>query len=51
MTPSDAARALGVGVKSIRHWLDKGDLEGFTTPGGHARIFTDSVEKIKNNKN
>lgn len=50
MTPAEAAKELHVGVKSIRHWLDSGELEGFTTPGGHARIFTDSVQKIKSNR-
>lgn len=38
VTTTQAARELGVGVRSLQRWVKAGLLEpDFRTPGGHAR--------------
>lgn len=36
-TSADVARALGVGVSSIKRWTDEGELRSIRTVGGHRR--------------
>ncbi len=38
MTTGEVARVMGVSVRTVTKWMLKGDLRGFTTPGGHRRI-------------
>lgn len=45
-TTRDAARALGVSVRTAQQWLEKGLLKGWKTTGGHRRILRSSVNKL-----
>jgi len=40
----DAARLLGLAVRSVQLMVDRGELEAWKTPGGHRRISRTSVE-------
>ena len=40
----EAARILGMAVRSIQLMVDRGDLHAWKTPGGHRRISMQSVE-------
>lgn len=40
----DAARMLGLAVRSVQLMVDRGELEAWKTPGGHRRIARASVE-------
>ena len=42
-TTRDAARLLGVSLRTAQQWLEKGYLEGWKTSGGHRRITHRSV--------
>lgn len=42
----EAAKLLGVGVRTIQLWMDSGALEGWKTPGGHRRVTLASIEKM-----
>jgi excisionase family DNA binding protein len=39
----DAARRLGVSVRTVQLWVEEGRLQAWKTPGGHRRIRLDSV--------
>jgi excisionase family DNA binding protein len=41
----DAAKLLGVSVKTVQLWTDSGELRSWKTPGGHRRIARSSVEE------
>ncbi len=41
----DAARVLGLAVRSVQLMVDRGELEAWKTPGGHRRIARASVER------
>lgn len=41
----EAARELGVSVRTVQLWVEKGTLEAWKTPGGHRRILRSSVER------
>lgn len=45
MTTLEAARVLGLAVRSIQLMVDRGELEAWKTPGGHRRISKASVER------
>jgi len=45
-TTRDAAKALGVSVRTAQLWLEKGLLKGWKTSGGHRRILRSSVSKL-----
>lgn len=52
MNPNDhttraAAQLLGVSVRTVQLWLEKGQLQGWKTSGGHRRISHDSVEQLR----
>jgi excisionase family DNA binding protein len=41
----EAARILGLAVRSVQLMVDRGELEAWKTPGGHRRISRASVER------
>ncbi|MBD2517103.1 IS607 family transposase [Nostoc sp. FACHB-973] len=42
----DAAKELGVSVKTVRRWADAGKLKYERTPTGHRRFFISDIKKI-----
>lgn len=44
-TTIEAARLLGMAVRSVQLMVDRGDLQAWKTPGGHRRISRESVER------
>ena len=40
----EAARLLGVSVRTIQLWVEKGMLSAWKTPGGHRRILRSSLD-------
>jgi len=45
VTTVEAAALLGLAVRSVQLMVDRGELEGWKTPGGHRRISRGSVER------
>lgn len=45
LTTQDAARALGMAVRSVQLMVDRGELQAWKTPGGHRRISGESVRR------
>jgi excisionase family DNA binding protein len=45
VTTLEAARLLGLAVRSVQLMVDRGELEAWKTPGGHRRISRASVER------
>ncbi|CAN5614823.1 hypothetical protein BH11PSE7_BH11PSE7_18700 [soil metagenome] len=45
LTSFEAARALGLAVRSVQLMVDRGELTAWKTPGGHRRIAGESVDK------
>ena len=43
MSTRDAASSLGVSVRTVQLWVENGSLEAWKTPGGHRRIYRQSV--------
>lgn len=46
-TTAEAARSLGVSIRTIQLWVDGGVLTAWKTVGGHRRILLDSVERFR----
>jgi excisionase family DNA binding protein len=46
LTPSTAAKLLGVTRWTIENWVDKGYLRSYRTAGGHRRIYPQDVDKM-----
>jgi excisionase family DNA binding protein len=44
--PGEAAELLGVSRDSIRRYVDNGQIDGITTPGGQRRIDRQSLNEI-----
>ncbi|WP_374564128.1 response regulator [Ideonella sp.] len=44
-TTVQVAKLLGMAVRSVQLMVDRGELEGWKTPGGHRRISRASVER------
>lgn len=44
-TTIEAARILGLAVRSVQLMVDRGELQAWKTPGGHRRISRQSVER------
>jgi excisionase family DNA binding protein len=42
-TTREAARLLGISVRTVQLWVEKGRLKGWKTAGGHRRISRDAV--------
>ncbi len=47
-TTIEAARMLGLAVRSVQLMVDRGELQAWKTPGGHRRIARQSVERWRN---
>ena len=43
LSTSQAAKALGVSLGTIRRWSDMGYLESYRTPGGQRRFSADQI--------
>lgn len=46
LSTSQAARALGVSLGTIRRWSDMGHLDSYRTPGGQRRFSREQIEKF-----
>ncbi len=46
MTTSDVAKELGVTIRSVQLWVERGALEAWKTPGGHRRITRASFDRM-----
>jgi excisionase family DNA binding protein len=44
LSTSQAARALGVSLGTIRRWSDMGYLDSYRTPGGQRRFSREQIE-------
>lgn len=45
-TTVQVAKLLGMAVRSVQLMVDRGELQGWKTPGGHRRISRESVERV-----
>jgi len=41
----EAAKLLGVSVRTVQLWVENGSLEAWKTAGGHRRIVSSSVDE------
>ena len=46
LSTSQAARALGVSLGTIRRWSDMGYLDSYRTPGGQRRFSRQEIEQF-----
>jgi len=46
-TTLEAARLLGMSVRSVQLMVDRGELQAWKTPGGHRRIARSSLEQLR----
>jgi len=46
MTTYQAAEELGVSIKTVQQWIEKGTLQGWKTPGGHRRVDMEDVRLL-----
>ena len=46
MSTKDAAQCLGVCVRTVQLWVENGCLDAWKTPGGHRRIYRQSVDNM-----
>lgn len=46
ITTGNAARLCGVGINTIKRWIQKGELQCVKTPGGHWRIAEDEFQRF-----
>lgn len=44
LSTSQAARALGVSLSTIRRWSDTGALRSYRTPGGQRRFSREQID-------
>lgn len=42
----EAAKVLGVSLRTVRLWVESGALQAWKTPGGHRRITIRSLQKL-----
>ena len=45
MRPGEVARALGVSVRTVANYADRGELKTVTTSGGHRRFTPEEVRR------
>lgn len=45
-TTREAAKALGISVRTAQLWVEEGRLRAWKTPGGHRRILRESVNAL-----
>ncbi|HWC85452.1 MAG TPA: helix-turn-helix domain-containing protein [Solirubrobacteraceae bacterium] len=48
LSTSQAARALGVSLGTIRRWSDMGHLHSYRTPGGQRRFSHEQIQQFVN---
>ena len=46
LSTSQAAKALGVSLGTIRRWSDMGYLQSYRTPGGQRRFSADQIDQF-----
>lgn len=46
----EAAKLLGVSVKTIQLWVESGVLRAWKTPGGHRRVSRESVQLLQDQR-
>lgn len=44
---TEAAKLLGLAVRSVQLMVDRGELQAWRTPGGHRRITRDSIQQVR----
>jgi excisionase family DNA binding protein len=49
-TTREAAKILGVSLRTVQLWTEAGLLEGWKTTGGHRRILRSSIERLLTNR-
>jgi excisionase family DNA binding protein len=47
LTTLQVARRIGVSVGTVQHWVERGLLNAWKTPGGHRRIDPQSVSRME----
>jgi len=47
LTISETAELLGVGISTLRHWDDTGQIVAMRTPGGHRRYRLSDIEAFQ----
>lgn len=45
VTSKEAAELLDVSLRTIQLWVENGTLRAWKTPGGHRRVYFDSIKK------
>src|SRR5215469_15833196 len=43
----ETASILSLSIPTVKRMVEAGDLEAFRTPGGHTRIFAESIAAVK----
>lgn len=51
LTTQQAAKVLGLSVSSVQKLVISGELEAWTTPGGHRRIDRQKIERLLQSRN
>jgi excisionase family DNA binding protein len=51
LTTQQAAKVLGLSVSSVQKMVISGELEAWTTPGGHRRIDRNRIERLLQSRN
>jgi excisionase family DNA binding protein len=46
LSTSQAAKALGVSLGTVRRWSDMGHLQSYRTPGGQRRFSEEQIDEF-----